>query len=133
MQGLQLLELREQYQDRMDYSKCVESLDIVEVQDDLMEDDILINETDNLSSAAVNSTENDLYSESDNEDIYEYNIVFDTIDDVPAVEAADGGHQQNCDQTSCQVEVNNDSNNDDRPGFFGSITKLLQPLFTLDL
>ena len=131
MQGLQLLELREQYQDRMDYTKCVESLDIMEVEDDISDGDISLNETDSLS--AVNSTDNDVYSETDNEDIYEYNIVFDTLDDVPAVEAGAGGHQQNCDQTSCQVEVNNDSNNDDRPGFFGSITKLLQPLFTLDL
>ena len=126
MQGLQLLELREQYQDRVDYSKCIESLDVME--DDLTDNDISINETDMLS--AVNNTDNEVYSEIDNEDIYEYNIVFDTIDDVPAVE---GQHPQNCDQTSCQVEVNNDSNNDDRPGFFGSITKLFQPLFTLDL
>ena len=49
-----------------------------------------------------------------------------------SIETVAGGGQHNCDERSCQVEVL-DSSNIDKPGFFGSITKLLQPLFTLDL
>ena len=131
MQSLQLTELREQYQHRVDYTKCIDNLETVEEE----ELDIIENNFNN--SLAVN-----ISSSYDNEDIYEYSVMFDTdasdtmeggVDiGYESIETVTGSKPHNCDERSCQVEVR-DSSNIDKPGFFGSITKLLQPLFTLDL
>ena len=131
MQSLQLTELREQYQHRVDYSKCIDNLDTVE------EEELSII-ADNLNTTLpVNNS-----ASYDNEDVYEYSVMFDSdasdtmeggVDiGYESIETLAGDKQHNCDERSCQVEVH-DSSNIDKPGFFGSITKLLQPLFTLDL
>ena len=131
MQSLQLTELREQYQHRVDYTKCIDNLDTVE------EEELSIIEDNANISLPVNISES-----YDNEVIYEYSVMFDSdasdtmeggVDiGYESIETVPGAKQHNCDEQSCQVEVH-DSSNIDKPGFFGSITKLLQPLFTLDL
>ena len=131
MQSLQLTELREQYQHRVDYSKCIDNLDTVD------EEELSIIEDSLNTSLPVNNS-----ASYDNEDVYEYSVMFDSdasdtmeggVDiGYESIETLDGDKQHNCDERSCQVEVH-DSSNIDKPGFFGSITKLLQPLFTLDL
>ena len=131
MQSLQLTELREQYQHRVDYSKCIDNLDTVE------EEELSIIEDSLNTSQPVNNS-----ASYDNEDVYEYSVMFDSdasdtmeggVDiGYESIETLAGDKQHNCDERSCQVEVH-DSSNIDKPGFFGSITKLLQPLFTLDL
>ena len=117
MQNLQLTELREQYQHRMDYTKCSETLQVEDLPEEIIE---IYNDTLDLNT--TNST--------DDEDVYEYNIFLDG--DVEQDSVVESGNTHHCDQQSCQVEVH-DANVNERPGFFGSITKLLQPLFTLDL
>ena len=131
MQSLQLTELREQYQHRVDYSKCIDNLDTVE------EEELSIIEDSLNTSLPVNNS-----ASYDNEEVYEYSVMFDSdasdtmeggVDiGYESIETLAGDKQHNCDERSCQVEVH-DSSNIDKPGFFGSITKLLQPLFTLDL
>ena len=131
MQSLQLTELREQYQHRVDYSKCIDNLDTVE------EEELSIIEDSLNTSLPVNNS-----ASYDNEDVYEYSVMFDSdasdtmeggVDiGYESIETVPGAKQHNCDEQYCQVEVH-DSSNIDKPGFFGSITKLLQPLFTLDL
>ena len=131
MQSLQLTELREQYQHRVDYSKCIDNLDTVE------EGELSIIDDNLNTSLPVNNS-----ASYDNEDVYEYSVMFDSdasdtmeggVDiGYESIETLAGDKQHNCDERSCQVEVHY-SSNIDKPGFFGSITKLLQPLFTLDL
>ena len=138
MQNLQLTELREQYQHMVDYTKCVDSLDITVTEEEEVEKEVTNNEENINTTLPVNVTASDSYDE----DVYEYNIMFDSdasdtmeggVDiGYESIETVPGDKQHNCDERSCQVEVR-DSSNIDKPGFFGSITKLLQPLFTLDL
>ena len=72
--------------------------------------------------------------DGDNEDVYEYSsIEFETAADGDESGHGGGGSAHHCDERSCLVRVERDPANTESPGFFGSFTKLLQPLFTLDL
>ena len=121
IQRLELSELKEQYRHKMDYTRCVASLDIAEEASQTNQAEILINEkadTTNMTNGMI-----DDYEEED----YEYNIVIDTLDMTAVKEKSGGSH---CDQQSCKVEL---VDNTENPGFFGAINKLLQPLFSLEL
>ena len=106
--------------------------------------DTVILELDN-DTVTVNLTLSDDYyyddhddgeenDDDDNEDVYEYSsIEFETAADGDGSRQGGGGSAHHCDERSCLVRVERDPANTETPGFFGSFTKLLQPLFTLDL
>ena len=124
IQRLELSELKDQYRHKMDYTRCVASLEIAGEASQASQTnqaEILINEkadTTNRTNGMI-----DDYKEED----YEYNIVIDTLDMTAREDKSGGSH---CDQQSCKVEL---VDNTENPGFFGAINKLLQPLFSLEL
>ena len=102
----------------MDYFRCSASIEIEdEASQKLTNDDT---DTTNMTNGMT-----DYYND---EDIYDYNIVIDTKDMTVVTE--DQPSRSHCDQQSCQVDL---VDNTESPGFFGAITKLLQPLFSLEL
>ena len=117
-----------------------DSLQLAEVDMDTADtaDTVILN-LDN-DTVTVNLTLSDDYYDDDdddeekNEDVYEYSSVeFETAADGDGSGQGGGGSAHHCDERSCLVRVERDPANTETPGFFGSFTKLLQPLFTLDL
>ena len=118
---LELSEMKEQYRHKMDYSRCVAS---IEIEAAPHQTSVLTNDdtyTTNMTAAMID----DEYDQ----EVYEYNIVIDSKDMRASEERP--SDQTNCDQHSCKLELQ--KNNNESPGFFGAITKLLQPLFALEL
>ena len=110
-------ELKQQHK-KIDFRKCAEKLAFSE-EDNMEENDDEDYQFED--EKPLNATNSDNY--------YDYSIKFASVNDADNIEVGD---KHNCDQRSCQVEIHS-ANNQDKPGFFGSITKLLQPLFILDL
>ena len=110
-------ELRQQHEN-INFRKCAEKLLFTEDED--------LEETDEEYHNTENGT---IFNATENDDYYDYSIKFESVNDVDNIEVGD---KHNCDQRSCQVEIHN-PDSQEKPGFFGSITKLLQPLFILDL
>ena len=116
-------ELQEQNQ-HVDLRNCADKQLFKTDQDDDDDEEIDNQESDANEVQLNETTEIDFFDD----DIYDYSIKFESLPD----DNIEVGDKHNCDQKSCQVEIH-DSNNQEKPGFFGSITKLLQPLFILDL
>ena len=117
---LELSSLKEQYRTKMDYSRCGASIEIEDSQAEAGQtnDDTY---TTNMTSGVID--------EYEDRDMSDYNIVIDTKDmsDTQDIKPSEG----NCDQHSCKVELQT-TDQTQSLGFFGAITKLLQPLFTLE-
>ena len=122
IQRLELSSLKEQYRTKMDYSRCGASL---EIEDGSGEAGALQTNDDTYTANMTSGVIDDYYDR----ELSDYNIVIDTKDmsDTEDTQSSGGG---NCDQHSCKVELQTTGQTQSL-GFFGAITKLLQPLFTL--
>ena len=104
MQNLQLTELIEQHQHRIDYSKCVEPVIVEELPEEIIE---IFNET------VVEM--NDTSLNNNDEEVYEYDLFLEGGETEDNFIKSDS-QEHDCDKRSCSVEVRDGKGNWDPKG-----------------
>ena len=109
MQNLQLTELIEQHQHRIDYSKCVEPVIVEELPEEIIE---IFNETVvEMNDTSLNNNE---------EEVYEYDLFLEGGETEDNFIKSDS-QEHDCDKRSCSVEVRDGNGNwDPKRGKKGS-------------
>ena len=104
MQNLQLTELIEQHQHRIDYSKCVEPVIVEDLPEEIIE---IFNETVvEMNDTSLNNNE---------EEVYEYDLFLEGGETEDNFIKSDS-QEHDCDKRSCSVEVRDGNGNWDPKG-----------------